>query len=226
MPGPIKILGVRGLSACSVVVLASQYGTIVAHIGLNILGSTDPRLFIDLAHRKMDEVARLYWENLHRFSRGTKTYLIFATFGGLPTSKEQTDIFRQRLRALNLPIDRDMSYERPRAPRVNMQGADGTVLVDGREDSPVVYLEDRDITPRTVTAPAAGRSASGRDADQAVWVLFHGRLEYLLIRPDRTIVQETIVPPQGQWIRRYDQSGTLAALVTWDGQQWRTQASR
>ena len=223
---PLKTVGVRGLSACSVVVLASQYGAIVAHIGPNVLGSTDPRSFIILAHQKMDEVGRLYQQNRQRFPQGTKTYVIFATFGGTPTSQEQTSIFRQRLQALNLPIDKDVSYERPQLSEVNNKRPEGTVWVDGRRDFPVVYLEDKVITPGGVTSSAAGSSTSTEDAHRPAWVLLHGQSEYLLLRPDRTIVQRATVPPPDQWIRTYNQTGGLTGVIMWDGKEWKTQAPR
>ena len=52
--GAKTTLGVRGLGACSVIVITSQNGIIAAHVGPNVIGSDDPRSYITLAHHMMN----------------------------------------------------------------------------------------------------------------------------------------------------------------------------
>jgi hypothetical protein len=53
-------LGVRGLSACSVVSIFSPHAAIVAYIGPNEIGPTAPDSYIHLATHLMEEVMQLY----------------------------------------------------------------------------------------------------------------------------------------------------------------------
>lgn len=51
------------LHACSVIILASDYAAILAHIGPNELGSQDLQSFLGLANNKMSELEEIYRKN-------------------------------------------------------------------------------------------------------------------------------------------------------------------
>nr|POE75502.1 hypothetical protein CFP56_53614 [Quercus suber] len=157
---PVQI-GVMGLSACSVVVVLSDHGAIVAHVGPNIPNAIAADSFIRLASSKMDEVVALYRQYRLYFAQSNAT-IIYAEFHGIQTSPEQTAIFRQRLRELNLPIATDCPYERPAVNRVSANSPAGTVLVSKDPGGPPrVFLEDRLITA------GVGASSSGSSRSQA-----------------------------------------------------------
>ncbi|KAK5150139.1 hypothetical protein LTS14_010402 [Recurvomyces mirabilis] len=154
-------LGVKGLSACSVVILASDHGAIMAHIGPNELGSRDPRSYLRLANEKMDELESIFRENQRYFGAGSHAYLIFATFQDKPVSPEQGDIFRARIQSLDVPLISDRPYERSTSALIDDDRPEGTVWIVKRQDTrPTVYLEDRLVSPSV--KPTAGQSQTDR----------------------------------------------------------------
>ena len=153
---PVKGLGVRGLSACSVIILASHYAAVLAHIGPNELESQDPQSFLGLANNMMSEVEELYRKNQRYFGSSTHAYLIFATCQSKPTSPEQTAIYRDRLKGLGVPLVSDHTYECPPKDLVDDDRPEGTVCVVKRPYTrPIVYLEDRAVTPNANSMPAS-----------------------------------------------------------------------
>ena len=107
--------------------LKSSNGGIVAHVGPNVLGSTDPRSSITLARRKMEEFVNLLKQNSQAFQKASQNYIIFATFHTQATSPEHIAIFRQRLQSLNLPNAIERSYERAPPSVIGPEQAEGTL---------------------------------------------------------------------------------------------------
>nr|POF12720.1 hypothetical protein CFP56_09872 [Quercus suber] len=169
-PGYPVSLGVRGLSACSVVIVVSEHGAIVAHIGPDVPGATATDSFIRLASSKMDQLVTLYQQHRNYFVAPNNAYIIYATFQDRPTSPEKTTIIRQRLRELDLSIVKDCSYERSAASLIDGSGPEGTVWVIKRHgSSPAVFLEDQIITPSLEIASTRSSSSlsSRRTTSQA-----------------------------------------------------------
>lgn len=142
--GQTVSIGVCSLSACSVVIIASQYGAIVAHIGPNIEGSSDPDSYKKLAEQKMDEVSNLYQQYRTCFPANTKTYVIVATIGGNVLTAEQKDIMTRRMTALGFPDTAEI--HRPVLRFEHDDQPEGTVVVEGDGQKFQVLLEDKSIT--------------------------------------------------------------------------------
>ena len=231
-------LGVKGLSACSVIILASDYAAVLAHIGPNELGSQDPQSFVRLANNKMSELEEIYRKNQRFFGSDSHAYLIFATFQSKPTSPEQTDIYRSRLKGLGIPLVSDKAYERSPKDLVDDDRPEGTVWVVKRPNArPTVYLEDRAVTPNANSMPASSAQAgsSQPSSSQAAnvsqpalqrptdsyWVRRHGSTEYLLLTKSGQVLQRSQTPPQGVHIRLFDQNGAYMKTATFDGERWK-----
>jgi hypothetical protein len=157
---PFSSLGVKGLSACSVMIYASESGAIVAHIGPNILGSQDPHSPLTLAHGKMNEVDSFCNENRDCFSGGSRSRIIFATFQGNITSLEQVQVMEGRVRQLPGVDSASFKYERRDPTEITDRGPYGTVWIDARAaDFPRIYVEYEDITMQAVVSQSSSSSA-------------------------------------------------------------------
>ena len=87
-------LGVRGLGACSVIIIASGRGAIVAHIGPNIVKSSDPRLYLNLATQKLDELGSLYRQHFAGVSSGELPTL-FTPHSAVRRCRQSSSIFSE-----------------------------------------------------------------------------------------------------------------------------------
>lgn len=162
-------LGIEGLGACSVIILASDHAAIVAHIGPNRMGSLDLDSSERLARTKMNELERLYHDNQDLFGPGSHAYVVFSALGGVPRLPEQTKIYRDRLSQLGIPIVADRAYETPEKAQITPDGYIGTLWVVKKQGDrwPTVYLQDQIVHPTNIqpasqqaqtVAPAAGSS--------------------------------------------------------------------
>lgn len=179
-PREILSLGAQGLSACSIIVVASDKAAIVAHIGPNIPDSTQQDSFLRLAHSKMDELETKYRERVHLFSNSSQTYVIYATFQRVQTCPEQVDIFRERLNTFGLRIIKESSYERSPASLMNKNRPEGTVWVVRPDPNrpTVVYVEDKIVSPASAGKIAAvGSSSSQSMAESPAATLGAGAVE-------------------------------------------------
>lgn len=241
---PPVSLGVRGLSACSVIILASDHAAIAAHIGPNEPGASanDPQSYLRLANNKMSELEDLYRKNRQYFGSDSHAYVIFATFASRPTSPEQTAIYRDRLRGLGVPIVSDSAYERSPQSIIDNDRPEGTVLVVKRQETrPTVYLEDRIVVPDAklmpsrhvaTNAPQTSSSAvasssravpqtSDQQSAEPYWAIRKGSKEYMLLNKSGSLLQSTLSPPKGVRICLFDRSGAISKAVIFDGKNWK-----
>ncbi|KAF2131726.1 hypothetical protein P153DRAFT_201887 [Dothidotthia symphoricarpi CBS 119687] len=197
-----RILGVNGLSACSVVAIVSPYAAIVAHIGPNILGSNDPRSFIQLAEHKMREAKQLYRDNNHLFP-SSSTYIVCAMLNGVVlTAPEHIRIMHSSIKQLNLS-SAQVYYEQPSEDAVNRGTSSGTVMVDGRGTTPKVYVEDRDVTSLPQRSP--------------VWQYLtqQGVAQYYLMLGSSVLVTQSMPP-----INEYIWMAEGQRWTKWNGSSW------
>ncbi|KAI9710935.1 MAG: hypothetical protein M1820_002371 [Bogoriella megaspora] len=200
--GP-QVLGVRGLSACSVVAIVSPYAAIVAHIGPNVFGSFDPLSFIHLAQNKMDDVVQIYNNNWNFFLENVKTYVVCAMLhGNVQTAPEQVMIILESLKALGFS-NAHLYYERAAETDINITTHLGTFFIDGRGPEPKAYVEDWDVTNAPVKSPF-WQSVVNNAASQYQWTL------------DGMILTEQSNPPVHEpvWM------GHIHGWMQWDGYQW------
>lgn len=136
-------IGTRDLAGCSVVIIASQHGAILAHI--------PPRPNTDVldvhagdrnVQRIMDNVDRRYsrWKNCFPSS---DTYAVFAVYQGSVALPDQKKIIEENIERMGLRSFNSILYITPRDP-LNL--GHGTALVDSQGrvgKKPHVYVEDR-----------------------------------------------------------------------------------
>ena len=141
--GPVTAIGTQNLRSCSVVLVASRSGAILAHI---------MPLFSDLATTIVDRFERLY--EIHKeehFSSTNETWVVSGVVegdGGHLTVLDNHDgLVENRLSGMGL-LDRKQTWYQfriqPTGSSPNFAGK-GTVLVDGSGPEPVVYVEDKPV---------------------------------------------------------------------------------
>jgi hypothetical protein len=196
----LKAIGVKGLSACSVIAIVSPHAAAVAHIGPNILGSSNPNSFIELAQNLTRETVSICTANPTLFPRESKTHIICATVNNnLITAPEQVRAMYQGAKKLPHSNVQWHYYEQSDPTSIDPQTHLGTVFVDGRHGTPRVYVEDRDVTD------AAGNSL--------MWI-YNGRYQLKLAT---VILEETLNPPLHTWVY------VNGKWSKWDGYNWLTQ---
>ena len=86
--GRVATLGVQGLGACSVIVLASDYAAILAHVGPNEPGARadDTKSFVRLANNKVNEIEELYRRNEQYFGNDSHAYSLDVSMDNFPLS--------------------------------------------------------------------------------------------------------------------------------------------
>lgn len=136
-------IGTRDLGSCSVVLIASAYGAILAHIPPQPLQpSPDPFAGDNNVRHMMSRVAALYQQNI-RFFPSADTVVVCAWFNGAVALPDQMNIMTSSLRQLGLnPIVK--TYHVPGNRSLPGQG---TVIVIKSSDQPKpqIYVEDRPI---------------------------------------------------------------------------------
>ncbi|EED11693.1 hypothetical protein TSTA_108770 [Talaromyces stipitatus ATCC 10500] len=134
-------IGTRDLGSCSVVLIASAQGAILAHIPPRPLQpSPDPFAGDNNARNMMNQVATLYQQNRGYFS-SADSVVVCAWYNGAVALPEQTEIMSSSLRQLGLnPTIR--TYHVP--GNRNLPGQ-GTVIAikSANQPRPQIYVEDR-----------------------------------------------------------------------------------
>jgi hypothetical protein len=219
----LKLLGANGLSACSVVVVASSYAALLAHIGPNIEGDDRPDSFIRLAEHMMSEIERLYNEHKKYFPPNIQRYVIVATINGQVLTDGQRDVMINRLKAMGLPDPAEV--HRPIQPPTQ-SGPLGTVMVSGiygAANSPEILLED---VPLAATSTSVVPSSSTAENTEDSWYWLSnpndGYLPIRRVQQSGTVVDSRDVnnPPLGVWIYRVNQPSKPNDWVRWDGSSW------
>ena len=196
----LKAIGVRGLSACSVIAIVSPHAAAVAHIGPNILGSSHPNSFIELAQNLTKDTVSICTANPALFPPESKTHIVFAMANNnVITAPEQMRAMYQGVKALPHSNVQWHYYEQSKPESINLQTHLGTFFVDGRQGTPRVYIEDRDITD------APGNSL--------MWIY---NVTYQL-KLGTVILEETMSPPLHTWIYISNK------WTKWDGHNWLSQ---
>jgi hypothetical protein len=138
-------IGTRDLGSCSVVVIASKYGAILAHIPpLPAQPSADPYAGDNNVRSMMRQVKSLHahYKSLNYFP-DAGTSIICARFRGAVALPDQLQIMQQSLHELGYaPSVR--TYDVPGNRTLPGQG---TVIVisNASNGNPVIYVEDRAI---------------------------------------------------------------------------------
>jgi hypothetical protein len=136
-------IGTRDLAGCSVVVIASIYGAILAHIPPRPIPNTPGASDGDRnVARLMAEVESLFNQNKNFFPEAD-TYSIVAVYGGQIALPDQKEIIESKIGDMGLKPFNGILYVTPRDPT---NSAHGTVFVDAYNrgtQKPLVYTEDR-----------------------------------------------------------------------------------
>lgn len=130
-------IGTKGLGACSVVVIASVYGTILGHIPPLPFATSDPDAGDANSQFMMAQIRTLY--NNHReFFPAATTRVICAWYGGQVALPSQEALMRNSLQAMALTLITKY-YPVPVDSGIPGQG---TVVVMSGQIGPVVYHDD------------------------------------------------------------------------------------
>jgi len=148
-------IGTKDLAGCSVVVIASAYGAIMAHIPPRPIPDTsDPYAGDQNVHRLMERVGSLYAQRRDHFP-DTDTYAMFAIYNGGVALSDQKSIIGDKITEMGLQNFNTVLYITPRDPT---NEAHGTVFVDSLNragQKPVVYSEDRQVSSEQQPAQQA-----------------------------------------------------------------------
>lgn len=134
-------LGTMNLNGCTAVLILSPTAAMLAHISPRPSGE-DPYEATgdDHVSKMMNRMNVGFNEQQHSFSQGAYSIVIYAEFRGEVALYDQAMIISERLRSWGI-APQYVPYEV--MPASQHRGAKGTVLVDGRGQLPVVYVEDQ-----------------------------------------------------------------------------------
>ncbi|KAF2793656.1 hypothetical protein K505DRAFT_189519, partial [Melanomma pulvis-pyrius CBS 109.77] len=115
-------IGTRDLAGCSVVVIASAYGAILAHIPPRPIPNTsDPYAGDQNVQRLMERVGSLYDQQRNYFPN-TDTYAIFAIYNGGVALPDQKKIIEDKITQMGLQPFNSILYITPRDPTNQAHG--------------------------------------------------------------------------------------------------------
>lgn len=141
-----RCLGTEDLNSCSVAMIVSEYGAILAHIAPRspTAGISDMEAGTRFMKRKMDEVVALYHNYQKYFPAEKVSCVVTALYRGEVALPDQEHIMAEKLRDVGLdPVVRHYHVSRS-----TFSPPTGTVLIDARDERgmPRVYIADQEIT--------------------------------------------------------------------------------
>ncbi|KGO67920.1 hypothetical protein PITC_029590 [Penicillium italicum] len=135
-------IGTKDLGSCSVVVIASAHGAILAHIPPQPQATNNPTSGDANVQSMMNQVGTLYRDK-QQFFPSAETVVICAVFRGQVALPSQLDIMQMSLIGLGLTT-KIISYE---VPGNSTTVGKGTVIVIKKRDyvKPKILVEDRHV---------------------------------------------------------------------------------
>ena len=142
--GSIRCVGTAQLNGCTAVAIASPYGAILAHIPPHPnRDRNNPYAGDNHVEEKMKEFVSLYRQFQSYFPAGMSTWVVSPMYQGEIALPDQRDIIERKLQEVGLaPGDSTYFVVRSTDPR---GPGKGTVLIDAREEVPIIYVEDRRV---------------------------------------------------------------------------------
>lgn len=146
----IKAIGTRNLAGCHVVIIASQYGALMAHISPHPGQNFHEPLAGD--HHVANMMLRLRRKYLsyhaqNFFPATSDTWTVHAEVRGTIALPDQRTIIRDHLTAMELPNPRE-HYYRPNPAEANRRDSRaGTVILIGSTLPAKLYVEDVYVNP-------------------------------------------------------------------------------
>ena len=133
-------IGTGQLGSCSVVVIASAQGAILAHIPPQPRPTNNPTDGDTYVRSMMNRISRLYREKQQRYFLSADTVVVCAVFRGEVALPSQLDIMMLSLHGLGL-TPKIISYEVP--GNAALQGK-GTVIVTKKRHQikPKIFVEE------------------------------------------------------------------------------------
>lgn len=162
----IPAIGVEGLGGCSVVVIASAYGAILAHIPPLPLQQPSPDF---LGHSNVQSMmaqasALYYYYKKHDFFPHAETVIVCAWLRGEMGVPEQLELMRESLHEIgHQPTIR--TYAVPRTGNVNVPGQ-GTVVVTQGTDHALVYVEGEPVWRPDITSNISAKKKGEKGKGQ------------------------------------------------------------
>src|SRR5450432_4280899 len=137
----LNSIGTANLNGCSVVMVVSRYGAILAHIpprpALQVAGDSN-------IQAKMDQVTALYHANKQYFLMEGNNWILCAVCQDELALPAQQKIMQDGLARLGLSHS-SITYVAGRSPDDWFPGR-GTVFIDGSGKVPIVYVEDKEVS--------------------------------------------------------------------------------
>ncbi|KAF2461943.1 hypothetical protein BDY21DRAFT_417951 [Lineolata rhizophorae] len=140
----ISAIGTEGLSGCSVVMITSQYGAILAHIPPrpSIADPQDIHAGDRNVRELMSRVMSLYtWRRT--YFPTADTFVLCAVYRGDVALPIQKTIIESSLSRMELPLSFSIFYE---VPADRARPGQGTALIDSKNrarQKPAIFVEDR-----------------------------------------------------------------------------------
>ncbi|KAK4946490.1 hypothetical protein LTR66_014276 [Elasticomyces elasticus] len=143
----VSSIGTRDLAGCSVVMIASPRGAIVAHISPD--PNRDPNDLQAGDHhvqQAMDRVAAFYDQTKTFFPPGTDTWVVRAVHQEVVASPDQKRTTKVNIARMGLTSFSSILYVVSNGDEYNASSGKGMVFIDGRAAKPIVYVEDRVVS--------------------------------------------------------------------------------
>lgn len=138
----IKAIGTQHLNGCTAVAVVSPFAAILAHILPQPYPTTDSSVATRNLQARMTEVLTLYQQNRAYFPQDSTSLVVGARFGGVTALPDQLDMINHLLRENGLTVfQKEYNVTEGR----HKTAAQGTVFIDARSGTPVVYVEDQHI---------------------------------------------------------------------------------
>jgi len=137
-------IGTANLNRYYGIIIASNYGAIIAHISPRPNHySSDLYAGDRHAEAKMQEVTAVYNTNKKYFQTGGNSWVIYAVFDGGVALPDQQILIQDGLTRLGLGYS--LATYTAGGPKDSFPGQ-GTIFVDRKGTTPVVYIEDRIVS--------------------------------------------------------------------------------
>lgn len=213
-------LGADGLGGCSVVIIASDHGGIMAHVPPNsAMGDPDPQSYVRHTKKMMDQVEKLYEQNKKYFPTSAN-YVICAVYHSKVAVPEQKEIMTERIASIAGTSASEVLYVIEDGTSYASNPAKGTVWLDGRSKPPKVYVEDREVSRTTAQASASTTAAQSSPRDIGYWFFRDEDQMYYYCHNNQQVSAPQKVTPLNQWVLNASGwHGTAHQYMRWDGTQ-------
>lgn len=201
-PGQLSMVGSEGFAGCHSVVIICQTCVILAHISPRPEDAPADDLLAGDVHvqKKTDETIALFTTYKAYFASVGGIVAIFSVYKGEVSLPDQKAIILDKLKVIGVAQEQLYVIDLAGLP------GKGTVVVDGRTTTPMVYLEDNVIWGGPITP---------------YWYFASGLYKYV----DKSrVVAEQVGIPENVWVQKPVGDWGGRKFVLWDGANYQYSA--